>query len=51
MLLLERRWIEDAELEKMQEMCRQAVEDAVAFAESSPDTPPEWSLKDVFATK
>ena len=51
MLLLEKGWIGDAELQRMHDMCRHAVEEAVAFAESSPDTPPEWSLKDVFATK
>ncbi len=47
-LLLDKGWITDAELDKMEHRCRREIEDAVAFAESSPEVPPEWALMDVF---
>jgi TPP-dependent pyruvate/acetoin dehydrogenase alpha subunit len=44
-------WVTDVELGEMEHQCRQAVEEAVAFAVSSPDAPSEWALTDVFMTE
>jgi TPP-dependent pyruvate/acetoin dehydrogenase alpha subunit len=47
-LLAQKGWITGAELEEMERRCQQEVEEAVAFAQSSPAVPPEWALADVF---
>ncbi len=46
--LLEKDWIAETELEEIEHRCRQEIEEAVAFAQSSQDVPPEWALTDVF---
>ena len=46
--LLEKNWITGAELEAIEKTCTHAIDEAVAFAKSSPDVPAEWALMDVF---
>jgi TPP-dependent pyruvate/acetoin dehydrogenase alpha subunit len=47
-LLLEKGWIHQTELEEIDQQCRQAVAEAIAFAESSPGVEGEWALNDVY---
>lgn len=47
--LLSKGWIKESELEEIERKCRLEVEEAIAFAESSPEVPVEWALKDIFA--
>jgi len=49
-LLLEKGWIRQTELEEIDRQCRQAVAEAVAFAENSPEVEAEWALNDVYMT-
>lgn len=46
--LVERNWITDAQLQEIEDDCARTIDEAVAFAKSSPDVPSEWALKDVF---
>ena len=46
--LIDKGWITDAELEEIEHRCRREIDEAVSFAESSPDVPDAWALTDVF---
>ena len=47
-LLLEKGWIHQTELEEIDQQCRQAVAEAITFAENSPGVEAEWALNDVY---
>lgn len=47
-LLLEKNWITDGQLQGIEDRCISEINEAIAFAKSSPDVLPEWALKDVF---
>lgn len=47
-LLMEKKWITDAQLQEMDDECKRVIEEAVAFAKNSPDVPAEWAFNDVF---
>jgi acetoin:2,6-dichlorophenolindophenol oxidoreductase subunit alpha len=47
-LLTEKKWITDAQLQAMEDKCKSVIEEAVAFAKSSPDVLAESAFIDVF---
>ncbi len=47
-LLIEKKWMTDAQLQEMEDKCKSVIEEAVAFAKSSPDVLAESAFVDVF---
>jgi pyruvate dehydrogenase E1 component alpha subunit len=47
LLLKERGWIDDATIERLHEEIKQEVDEAIAFAEESPDTPSDILYDDI----
>lgn len=46
--MLDKGWIDDKLEEEIEKSCKEQIEEAVAFAESSEDAPPDWALTDVY---
>jgi len=49
--LFERGWATEKDLEEIDRRCRTEIDDAVEFARSSEDAPPQWAMTDVFKSE